>query len=194
MAAGTDGMRASGVTVETDVAVIGAGPVGLFAVFQCGMLRMRCVVVDALDAIGGQCAALYPEKPIFDIPAHPEIEGGALIHKLEAQAAPFTPLYLLGRRVETLRELDGEWQLGTSAGDLRDQPARHPRDRRHRHLSRQAEADPAGLLGSGDGGACHPPPGLPGRGAAFRVQHQQGRPGGVVEPAVPTQRMPDPEK
>ena len=77
-----------GVTVETDVAVIGAGPVGLFAVFQCGMLRMRCVVVDALDAIGGQCAALYPEKPIFDIPAHPEIEGGALIHKLEAQAAP----------------------------------------------------------------------------------------------------------
>ena len=112
-----DGMRASGVTVETDVAVIGAGPVGLFAVFQCGMLRMRCVVVDALDAIGGQCAALYPEKPIFDIPAHPEIEGGALIHKLEAQAAPFTPLYLLGRRVETLRELDGEWQLGTSAGD-----------------------------------------------------------------------------
>ena len=117
MAAGTDGMRASGVTVETDVAVIGAGPVGLFAVFQCGMLRMRCVVVDALDAIGGQCAALYPEKPIFDIPAHPAIEGGALIHKLEAQAAPFTPLYLLGRRVETLRELDGEWQLGTSAGD-----------------------------------------------------------------------------
>jgi thioredoxin reductase (NADPH) len=126
MAAGMGGMRASGtaigshasgVTVETDVAVIGAGPVGLFAVFQCGMLRMRCVVVDALDAIGGQCAALYPEKPIFDIPAHPEIEGGALIHKLEAQAAPFTPLYLLGRRVETLRELDGEWQLGTSAGD-----------------------------------------------------------------------------
>lgn len=110
-------MRASGVSVETDVAVIGAGPVGLFAVFECGMLRMRCVVVDALDAIGGQCSALYPEKPIFDIPAHPQIEGAALIERLEAQAAPFTPLYLLGRRVERLRELDGEWEIATSAGD-----------------------------------------------------------------------------
>ncbi|MEN0075714.1 MAG: NAD(P)/FAD-dependent oxidoreductase [Paracraurococcus sp.] len=110
--------RTSGVTVETDVAVIGAGPVGLFAVFECGMLRMRCVVVDALDAIGGQCSALYPEKPIFDIPAHPQIDGAALIEKLEAQAAPFTPLYLLGRRVERLRELEGEWELGTSAGDV----------------------------------------------------------------------------
>jgi thioredoxin reductase (NADPH) len=110
-------MRASGVTVETDVAVIGAGPVGLFAVFECGMLRMRCVVLDALDAIGGQCSALYPEKPIYDIPAHPAIEGAELIARLEEQAAPFTPLYLLGRRVERLRELEGEWELGTSAGD-----------------------------------------------------------------------------
>ncbi|MBK1662133.1 NAD(P)/FAD-dependent oxidoreductase [Paracraurococcus ruber] len=111
------GSHAAGVTVETDVAVIGAGPVGLFAVFECGMLRMRCVVVDALDAIGGQCSALYPEKPIFDIPAHPQIEGAALIERLETQAAPFNPLYLLGRRVERLRGLDGTWELGTSAGD-----------------------------------------------------------------------------
>ncbi|TCZ54664.1 NAD(P)/FAD-dependent oxidoreductase [Roseicella aquatilis] len=110
-------MGTSGVAVETDVAVIGAGPVGLFAVFECGMLRMRCVVVDALDAIGGQCSALYPEKPIFDIPAHPQIEGAALVERLERQAAPFTPLYLLGRRVETLRETEGAWELGTSAGD-----------------------------------------------------------------------------
>ena len=79
--------------IETDVAVIGAGPVGLFAVFECGMLRMRCVVIDALDAIGGQCAALYPEKPIYDIPAHPAIEGAALVERLEAQAAPFAPCY-----------------------------------------------------------------------------------------------------
>ena len=94
-------------TVETDVAIIGAGPVGLFAVFECGMLRMRCAVIDALDAIGGQCTALYPEKPIYDIPAHPAIDAAALIERLERQAAPFTPLYLLGRRVERLSQADG---------------------------------------------------------------------------------------
>src|SRR5215212_1575657 len=87
-------------TVETDVAIIGAGPVGLFAVFECGMLRMRCAVIDALDAIGGQCTALYPEKPIYDIPAHPAIDAAALIERLERQAAPFTPLYMLARREE----------------------------------------------------------------------------------------------
>jgi thioredoxin reductase (NADPH) len=74
-------------------------------------------VIDALDAIGGQCAALYPEKPIFDIPAHPAIDAQDLIDQLEKQAAPFTPLYLLGRRVETLRGVDGLFTIGTSAGD-----------------------------------------------------------------------------
>jgi thioredoxin reductase (NADPH) len=103
--------------IETDVAVIGAGPVGLFAVFQCGMLRMRSVVIDALDSIGGQCVALYPEKPIYDIPAHPAIEGAALIHQLEAQAAPFRPAYLLGRRVERLVHEGETYLLGTGAGD-----------------------------------------------------------------------------
>jgi len=105
-------------TVETDVAVIGAGPVGLFAVFECGMLRMRCAVIDALDAVGGQCTALYPEKPIYDIPAHPAIDAAALIERLERQAAPFTPFYLLGRRVERLSQADGDFTLGTSQGDL----------------------------------------------------------------------------
>ena len=117
MAAVLPGLGASGATVETDVAIIGAGPVGLFAVFECGMLRMRSVVIDALDAIGGQCTALYPEKPIFDIPAHPAIEGAALIHRLEEQAAPFAPLYLLGRRVEGLTAIEGGYELRTSAGD-----------------------------------------------------------------------------
>ena len=101
--------------IKTDVAIIGAGPVGLFAVFECGMLRMKSVVIDALEAIGGQCTALYPEKPIFDIPAHPQIAGADLIAQLEAQAAPFAPQYLFGRRVETLRQeagaLDGERKL-----------------------------------------------------------------------------------
>ena len=104
--------------VETDVAIIGAGPVGLFAVFECGMLRMKSVVVDTLEAIGGQCAALYPEKPIFDIPAHPEIAGADLIAALEKQAAPFKPQLLLGRRVETLRQVAGGFELGTSAGEV----------------------------------------------------------------------------
>jgi thioredoxin reductase (NADPH) len=103
--------------IETDVAIIGAGPVGLFAVFECGMLKMRCVVVDTLEAIGGQCAALYPEKPIFDIPAHPRIDGAALVHALEAQAAPFAPRYLLGQRVEALRAEGPGFVLATSAGN-----------------------------------------------------------------------------
>ena len=103
--------------IETDVAIIGAGPVGLFAVFECGMLRMKCVVVDALDAIGGQCAALYPEKPIFDIPAHPRVSGADLIEGLREQAQPFNPIYLTGRRVERLLEEDGHFTLGTNTGD-----------------------------------------------------------------------------
>ena len=103
--------------IETDVAIIGAGPVGLFAVFECGMLRMKSVVIDALEAIGGQCTALYPEKPIFDIPAHPQIAAADLITQLEAQAAPFAPHYLFGRRVETLRQEAGALVLGTSTGD-----------------------------------------------------------------------------
>lgn len=102
---------------RTDVAIIGAGPVGLFAIFECGMLRMRCQVVDALDEIGGQCVALYPEKPIYDIPGHPRIDAAALIERLEEQARPFTPAFHLGQQVETLAPLDdGRWLLGTSGG------------------------------------------------------------------------------
>jgi thioredoxin reductase (NADPH) len=103
--------------IETDVAIIGAGPVGLFAVFECGMLRMKTVVVDALDALGGQCTALYPEKPIYDIPAHPAIAGADLIARLEEQAAPFSPTYLLGRRVERVAREGDLLTLGTSVGD-----------------------------------------------------------------------------
>jgi len=93
--------------LSTDVVIVGAGPVGLFAVFECGMLKMRCHVVDALDMTGGQCAALYPEKPIYDIPGYPAIDAVELIAKLEQQAAPFHPVYHLGRRVEQLLPRDG---------------------------------------------------------------------------------------
>lgn len=103
--------------IETDVAIIGAGPCGLFAVFECGMLKMRCVVVDTLEEIGGQCAALYPEKPIFDIPAHPQIAGAALIERLAEQAAPFDPRFLLNQRVEGLTQTEGGFTLTTSLGN-----------------------------------------------------------------------------
>jgi thioredoxin reductase (NADPH) len=104
-------------SLETDVAIIGAGPVGLFAVFECGMLKMRCVLVDALDAVGGQCTALYPEKPIYDIPAHPAIEGGDLVARLEEQIAPFAAPRLLGRRVVSLSGQAGGFTLTTDRGD-----------------------------------------------------------------------------
>lgn len=102
---------------ETDVAIIGAGPTGLFAIFECGMLKMSCHVIDALESIGGQCSAMYPEKPIYDIPAHPAISGGDLIAKLEEQAAPFNPTYHLNQQVTTLqKQEDGRFLLETSKG------------------------------------------------------------------------------
>jgi thioredoxin reductase (NADPH) len=101
-----------------DVAIIGAGPVGLFAVFECGMLDMGCHVFDALPAPGGQCAALYPEKPIYDIPGHPRIAAAALIDRLLEQAAPFAPVFHLGAAVTGLAaaEQDG-FVLETAAGE-----------------------------------------------------------------------------
>lgn len=107
---------APGSTHETDVAIIGAGPVGLFAVFECGMLKLRTHVLDALDFVGGQCTALYPEKPIYDIPGHPAIEAADLIGKLTAQALPFNPTFHLGQQVTALKPAGSRWELTTSAG------------------------------------------------------------------------------
>ena len=103
-------------THSTDIVIIGAGPVGLFAVFQAGMLKMSAHVVDTLEALGGQCTALYPEKPIYDIPAYPSILAEDLIKKLAEQAAPFSPTYHLGQRVEKLEKNSTGWQVTTSAG------------------------------------------------------------------------------
>ncbi len=102
--------------LETDVAIVGAGPVGLFAAFECGMLKLRSVLIDALGEVGGQCAALYPEKPIYDIPAHPAIEAGDLIAQLERQIAPFAPPRLLGHRIEHLTGQAGAFTLATESG------------------------------------------------------------------------------
>src|SRR5688500_5680906 len=103
----------------TDVVVVGAGPVGLFAVFEAGMLKMRCHVVDTLEMIGGQCTALSPEKPIYDIPGHPAIEAQELINRLEEQAEPFEPVYHLGQQVVGLKQLQShEWEVTTSTGTV----------------------------------------------------------------------------
>ena len=103
--------------IETDVAIVGAGPVGLFAVFQLGMLKLSSVLIDALAEVGGQCSALYPEKPIYDIPAHPAIEAGALITRLEEQIAPFQAPRLLGRQVNGLSGEVGAFTVTTDLGD-----------------------------------------------------------------------------
>ncbi len=103
--------------IETDVAIIGAGPVGLFAAFELGMLKLSAVLIDALAQAGGQCTALYPEKPIYDIPAHPAIDAAELITLLERQIAPFHPVMLLGRRVEGLQDANGGFTLTTDLGD-----------------------------------------------------------------------------
>lgn len=102
--------------VKTDVIVIGAGPSGLFAVFECGMLGLSCAVFDALPDIGGQCTALYPEKPIYDIPAAPAILAGDLIHNLEKQAAPFGPSYHLDQQVVSLSKQGSDWHIKTTRG------------------------------------------------------------------------------
>ncbi|MGH7066306.1 MAG: NAD(P)/FAD-dependent oxidoreductase [Acetobacteraceae bacterium] len=100
-------------TIRTDIAIVGAGPVGLFAVFECGMLRMKTALVDVLTAPGGQCTALYPEKPIYDIPAHQTISASGLIAALERQIAPFAPPRLLGRRAVSLAGSAGDFRLAT---------------------------------------------------------------------------------
>lgn len=107
----------SNTNLATDVAIIGAGPVGLFAVFELGMLKMQSIVIDALPAVGGQCTALYPEKPIYDIPGFPTVDAADLISQLSAQAAPFSPRYVLGEQVVKLSKLEtGDWRLETNKG------------------------------------------------------------------------------
>ena len=99
---------------STDVLVIGAGPIGLFSVFELGQLGMKSCVVDSLDIIGGQCSSLYPEKPIYDIPAYPEISGQKLIDNLSNQIKPFSPKFILGERVEKIIKENDEFLVFTS--------------------------------------------------------------------------------
>ena len=99
--------------IDTDIAVIGAGPTGLFTVFEAGLLGMRCHLIDSLSKPGGQCSEIYPNKPIYDIPAYPEIKAGELVDKLLEQIKPFSPGYSLGETAEGLSKEDDKFILTT---------------------------------------------------------------------------------
>ena len=107
--------------IKTEVVVIGAGPCGLFCAFELGLLDMKCHFIDILDRPGGQCAELYPEKPIYDIPAYPEISGQELTDRLMEQIAPFDPVFHFQQMAEGLEKIDdgsetGSWRLTTNQG------------------------------------------------------------------------------
>ena len=104
---------------NTDVIIIGAGPVGLFAVFELGLLNIKCHLIDNLDKVGGQCAELYPEKPIYDIPSRPVVTGQDLTNDLMKQIQPFNPVFHLNQQAEKLEKKEDDlWHLTTSIGTI----------------------------------------------------------------------------
>ena len=103
--------------ITTDILIIGAGPTGLFTVFEAGLLKMRCHIIDALPQAGGQCSELYPKKPIYDIPGFPEILAGDLTENLIEQGKQFEPGFTLGERADTIEKLeDGSFIVTTNKG------------------------------------------------------------------------------
>jgi thioredoxin reductase (NADPH) len=102
--------------MQTDIIVIGTGPVGLFSIFQAGMLGMKTESIDALEVIGGQCAVLYPEKPIYDIPGYPKILAQELIDQLLKQAMPFNPKFHLNQVVTAIEPINNTFKVTTSKG------------------------------------------------------------------------------
>ncbi|PCI42884.1 MAG: ferredoxin--NADP(+) reductase [Alphaproteobacteria bacterium] len=109
--------------VTTDMIIIGTGPVGLFAVFEAGLLGLKCHLIDNLDRPGGQCIELYPEKPIYDIPSRPTVTGAQLVDDLMIQASPFDPTFHLGQQAEALEKQDnGNWRVVTTRGIIVEAP------------------------------------------------------------------------
>lgn len=103
--------------IETDILIIGAGPTGLFTVFEAGLLKLKCHLIDALPQPGGQCSELYPKKPIYDIPGFPEVLAGDLVDNLMEQIKPFQPGFTLGERAEDIEKLeDGTFIVTTNKG------------------------------------------------------------------------------
>jgi len=109
--------------IKTDILIIGAGPVGLFAVFEAGLLKMKCHLIDILPKAGGQCIELYPKKPIYDIPGYPEILAGNLIENLIKQGSQFEPGFTLGEKAEKLeKQDDGSFIITTNKGTKHNAP------------------------------------------------------------------------
>ncbi len=109
--------------ITTDILIIGAGPTGLFTVFEAGLLKLKCHLIDALPIPGGQCAEIYPKKPIYDIPGFPEVLAGDLVNNLMKQIAPFEPQFTLGERAETIEKLeDGTFIVTTNKGTQHHAP------------------------------------------------------------------------
>ncbi len=109
--------------ITTDIIIIGAGPTGLFSVFEAGLLKLKCHLIDALPQPGGQCSEIYPKKPIYDIPAYPEILAGELTGKLLEQSKQFEPGFTLGERAETIeKQLDGSFIVTTNKGTQHKAP------------------------------------------------------------------------
>ncbi|KAB8154422.1 ferredoxin--NADP(+) reductase [Kordia sp. TARA_039_SRF] len=109
--------------IKTDILIIGAGPTGLFAVFEAGLLKLKCHLIDALPQPGGQCAEIYPKKPIYDIPGYPEVLAGDLVDNLMKQIEPFEPTFTLGERAETIEKLDdGTFIVTTNKGTKHHAP------------------------------------------------------------------------
>lgn len=109
--------------IKTDILIIGAGPTGLFAVFEAGLLQLKCHLIDALPQPGGQCAEIYPKKPIYDIPGYPEVLAGELVDNLMEQIKPFQPGFTLGERAETIEKLDdGSFIVTTNKGTRHHAP------------------------------------------------------------------------
>ena len=105
--------------INTDIVIIGAGPVGLFAIFEAGLLKMRCHLIDYLPKAGGQLSEIYPKKPIYDIPGFPTILAQELVDNLLKQAEPFKPTYTFGERVEILeKKSEREFILTTNMGTV----------------------------------------------------------------------------
>jgi len=100
--------------IKTDILIIGAGPTGLFAVFEAGLLKLKCHLIDSLPMPGGQCAEIYPKKPIYDIPSHPEIMAGDLVKNLEQQIAPFQPGFTLGESAVSIEKTKDEQFIVTT--------------------------------------------------------------------------------
>ncbi|UGU17037.1 NAD(P)/FAD-dependent oxidoreductase [Sinomicrobium kalidii] len=109
--------------IKTDILIIGAGPTGLFTVFEAGLLKLKTHLIDALPQPGGQCSELYPKKPIYDIPGFPEIKAGDLVDNLMEQIKPFSPGFTLGERAETIEKLeDGTFIVTTNKGTQHHAP------------------------------------------------------------------------